>query len=414
MLRALFLLVCLTLLTVGNTQVASAQSAEMPPKTRAETGGATTLEDILRRQRGEDVDMEFRRDALGDAEGGAATTDQLGTLGGASDPELWRALRFGEADITSQVRSPGATLLVQDDGMAWLQFRDGPLQVWGGFALLGMLGLLLLFFLLRGRIQIEAGRSGITIQRFAFIERFAHWLFAGSFILLGLTGLITLFGRNALELFAGQPETYASLRDIYANVAVASKWVHNNVAWAFILGLIMIFVLWVIHNIPSRTDINWMLKGGGLFSKHSHPPAKKFNAGQKIIFWSCVVFGGSIAASGIALLFPFEFPMFQATFDKMRSVGITALPVYGPLPETLTPHAEMMHAQAWHAIMSFLLMVIVVAHIYIGSVGMEGAYDAMGSGEVDVNWAKEHHSLWVEEVEAKSKGAPGRDATPAE
>ena len=261
--------------------------------------------------------------------------------------------------------------------------------------------------------MIEAGRSGVSIQRFAFIERFAHWLFAGSFIILGLTGLITLFGRNAMELFADRPETYAALREVYANVAWVSKWVHNNVAWAFILGLVLIFVLWVVHNIPNRLDINWMMKGGGLFSKHSHPPAKKFNAGQKIIFWSCVIFGGSIAASGIALLFPFELPMFQATFDKLRAVGITSLPFYGPLPETLTPHAEMMHAQAWHAIVSFLLMVIVVAHIYIGSVGMEGAYDAMGTGQVDLNWAKEHHSLWVEEVETKSREAPARDATPA-
>ncbi len=414
MLCRLFLLLCLPLLTLGLPGELTAQEVDAGSEPRAETGGATTLEDILRRQRGEEVDLEFRRDALGDPEGGAATSDQLGTLGGASDPELWRALRFGEADITSQVRSPGATLLVQDDGMAWLQFRDGPLQVWGGYALIGMFGLLLLFFLLRGRIMIEAGRSGVSIQRFAFIERFAHWLFAGSFIILGLTGLITLFGRNAMELFADQPETYAALREVYANVAWASKWVHNNVAWAFILGLILIFVLWVIHNIPNRLDINWMLKGGGLFSKHSHPPAKKFNAGQKIIFWSCVIFGGSIAASGVALLFPFEFPMFQATFDKMRAIGITSLPIYGPIPETLTPHAEMMHAQAWHAIVSFVLMVIVVAHIYIGSVGMEGAYDAMGTGQVDLNWAKEHHSLWVEEVEAKSKEAPGRDATPAE
>lgn len=412
--RGLFLLFFLSVLALNTPLGASAQEAAAEVDERAETGGATTLEDILRRQRGEDVDMEFRRNAIGDPEGGAETSDQLGTLGGASDPELWRALRFGDADITSQVRSPGATLLVQDDGMAWLQFRDGPLQVWGGYALLGMLGLLVLFFVFRGRIMIEAGRSGVKIIRFAFIERFAHWLFAGSFILLGITGLITLFGRNAMELFRDRPETYEALREIYAVVALASKWVHNNVAWAFILGLVMIFVLWVVHNIPNRLDINWMMKAGGLFSKHSHPPAKKFNAGQKLIFWSCVVFGGSIAASGIALLFPFEFPMFQATFDKMRAIGITALPIYGPLPETLTPHGEMMHAQAWHAIMSFVLMVIVVAHIYIGSVGMEGAYDAMGTGEVDLNWAKEHHSLWVEEVEAKKPSLPERDATPAE
>ena len=401
------LAVCLALAAPALAQDAAGETP------RAETGGAQTLEDILRRQRGEEVDLDFRRSATGNPETGAPETAPLGTRGFASDPELWRSLRFGEADVTSQVRGPGTTLLVQDDGMGWLQFRQGPLRVWGGYALLGMIGLLILFFLLRGRIKIEAGRSGEIIQRFAFIERFSHWLFAGSFILLGLTGLTTLFGRAFIGLFKDNPETYETLRGVYANLAWASKWIHNNVAWAFILGLVMIFVLWVVHNLPSRVDINWMLKAGGLFSKHSHPPAKKFNAGQKLIFWSCIILGGSIAASGVALLFPFEYPLFALTFDKLRALGIDALPIYGPLPETLTPHAEMMHAQVWHAIVSFALMVIVIAHIYIGSVGMEGAFDAMGTGEVDLNWAKEHHSLWVEEVQAKAGDAP-KSTAPAE
>lgn len=406
MLRWMYLLAAVSLLGLALPQTAMAQEAGAPAETRAETGGATTLEDILRRQRGEDVDMDFRRENIGDAEGGAATTDQLGTLGGASDPELWRALRFGEADITSQVRSPGATLLVQDSGMAWLQFREGPLSKWGGYFLLGVLAFLALFFLLRGRIRIGAGRSGVTILRFNFVERFAHWLLAGSFILLGVTGLITLFGRKGLIPFIG--------RDAYSTLATLSKWVHNNVSWAFMLALVMVFFLWVLHNIPNRHDLVWFAKGGGIIGS-GHPPAKKFNAGQKIIFWSVIILGASISASGLALLFPFELNMFAATFEKMRAFGITELPIYGPIPETLTPHAEMMHAQVWHAIVSFLLMGIIIAHIYIGSLGMEGAYDAMGSGEVDLNWAKEHHSLWVEEVQSENSSAePPSGATPAE
>lgn len=382
-------------------QDAPATAEEAP---RAETGGATTLEDILRRQRGEDVNLDYRRNATGDPDAGTALTDQLGVRGGASDPELWRALRFGSADITSQVRSPGATLLVQDGGMGWLQFREGPLRLYGGYFLLGMIGLLVLFYLIRGRIKIGAGRSDQTITRFKFVERFAHWLLAGSFILLGLTGLITLFGRKGLIPFIGH--------DAYSILALSSKWIHNNVSWAFMLALVMVFVMWVIHNLPSRTDLNWIAKGGGIFSD-AHPPAKKFNAGQKLIFWSVIVLGGSISASGLALLFPFEINLFAATFEKMRAFGITELPLYGPIPEALTPHSEMMHAQIWHALVSFILMGIIIAHIYIGSVGMEGAYDAMGSGEVDLNWAKEHHSLWVDEELAKASGAPA-DATPAE
>lgn len=401
------LAICLSLGLPVNAQ--EAEKAEP----RAETGGAQTLEDILRRQRGEDVDLEFRRDATGNPETGASVSEQLGTRGFASDPELWRSLRFGEADITTQVRGPGTTLLVQDDGMNWLEFRQGPLANYGRDFLIVVVVLLLIFFLTRGRIKIDAGRSDQRIRRFTSIERFAHWLFAGSFIVLGLTGLITLFGRKFIQMFSGNPATYEAMREGYATLALASKWVHNNVAWAFILGLVMITVLWIVHNLPSRVDINWVMKAGGLFSKNIHPPAKKFNAGQKLIFWSCVVLGGSIAASGVALIFPFEFPMFQLTFDKLRAIGIESLPFYGPLPEVLTPHAEMMHAQGWHAIVSFALMGIVIAHIYIGSIGMEGAFDAMGNGEVDLNWAKEHHSLWVEKVQAKGEGASAQ-TTPAE
>ena len=48
-------------------------------------------------------------------------------------------------------------------------------------------------------------------------------------------------------------------------------------------------------------------------------------------------------------------------------------------------------------------MIMIIAHIYIGSVGMEGAIDAMNSGKVDRNWAKEHHNLWVKEEDEKNK-----------
>jgi formate dehydrogenase subunit gamma len=402
MIRRILVLLAICMTFLPPAAIAQDAATTSP---RVETGGAQTLEDILRRQRGEEVDLEFRRQAVGSPSDDADTTRPLGTLGGASDPELWRAMRFGLADVTSQARNPGATLLVQDSGMEWLQFREGPLRVWGGYFLLAVLGLLALFYLLRGRIRIEAGRSGVTIERFKALERFAHWVLAGSFILLGITGLISLFGRLGLIPLIG--------KQAYANIALASKLVHNNVSWAFMLALILVFVLWVAHNLPSRHDVNWLLKAGGLFSKHSHPPAKKFNAGQKLIFWSVILLGASISVSGLALLFPFELQMFAPTFAKLNAFGLPGLVGMEPLPETLTPHAEMQLSQLWHSIVSFVLMGIILAHIYIGSLGMEGAYDAMGSGEVDLNWAKEHHSLWVEEVQAKASDAP-KAATPAE
>lgn len=398
------LLQTLVLVLVAGFATAQTASEPVAAPDRSATGGAQTLEDILARQRGEEVDNSFRSTLTGDPDAAAELSKQLGTLGGASDPDLWRALRFDEARITASNSGPAATTLIQDGGMRWLQFREGPLATYGGYLLLGTLAALALFYLIRGRIRIDGEKTGRTVERFKSVERFGHWLLAGSFVLLGITGLLSLFGRTVLIPLFGH--------EAFSVLAVGSKWIHNNVSWAFMIALVMIFVMWVVHNLPDRTDLNWLAKGGGIFTK-GHPPAKKFNAGQKLIFWSVIVFGTSISVSGLALLFPFEINMFAATFAKLNSFGVSGALGLGELPTTLAPHEEMQLAQLWHAIVSFVLMAIVLAHIYIGSVGMEGAYDAMGSGHVEEQWAREHHSLWVEEVEAKQAETP-KGATPAE
>ena len=376
-------------LSLALTGVVQAQSPDTQPD-RSATGGAQTLEDIMARQEGLKLDDSFRSDATGDPANAAPPSGQLGTLGGVSDPELWRALRYDTADISTQQRGPAGAVLVQDGGMTWLEFRDGPLRTYGGWLLLGTLAALALFYVIHGRIKIDDGAAGTTVTRFKAIERFGHWLLGGSFILLGLTGLLVLFGRVFLAPTLG--------KKVNAALLIWSKWVHNNVAWAFIAGLVMIFVMWVVHNIPNRTDLVWLSKGGGLLFGHAHPPAKKFNAGQKIIFWSVVLFGGSIALTGVSLLFPFELPLFAKSFEWLNAIGAPGWVGMDPLPTVLAPQEEMQLAQAWHAILAFVLMAIVFAHIYIGSVGMEGAFDAMGSGEVDEAWAEQHHSIWLEEL----------------
>lgn len=386
MIRTYFASLIMCLFALG------AQAQDVTAPDRSATGGAQTLADIMARQDAQAVDDTFRSENTGDPAANADSSQALGTRGGQSDPELWRALRYNSADVTTQSRGPAGDVLIQDSGMWWLKFRQGPLATYGGYLLLGTIGLLVLFFLLRGRIRIDGDKTGRTVTRFKAIERFGHWLMGGAFILLGITGLISLFGRKFIIPLFGH--------DSFALVALASKWVHNNVSWAFMIGLIMVFFMWVLENIPNRHDLRWIAVGGGLMSKGVHPPAKKFNAGQKVIFWSVILFGASISVSGLSLLFPFELPMFAKTFHIMNATGLPQMLGFD-LPTTLTPHAEMQFAQLWHAIMAFVLMAIVIAHIYIGSVGMEGAYDAMGSGEVEEQWAREHHSLWLEEVQAK-------------
>jgi len=334
-----------------------------------------------------------------------ASTAPLGTLGPNSDATLWGALRQGNSFSVSIPDKKSATL-IQSYGVEWQKLRSmkGPLRNYGSMALFGILALLFVFYLVRGRIMVEHGLSGTLIERFKPIERFGHWLLAGSFILLALTGLSMLYGRDLLIPILG--------KENFAAFAAVGKWVHNNVAWAFILGLIMVLVMWAAHNLPTKNDVKWLAQGGGLFSTGVHPPARKFNAGQKIIFWAVILLGASVALSGVSLLFPYELPLFAKTFAILNSLGAEA--VWGvPLATELSPIEEMQYAQIWHSIVGLAMIVVNIAHIYIGTLGMEGAFDAMGTGMVDRNWAEEHHGLWVEEEDAKARDAGGA-AMPAE
>ncbi|SIS51131.1 formate dehydrogenase subunit gamma [Paracoccus saliphilus] len=389
------LLAVLTIIILTLPAAVPAQEAEID---RSATGGAQTLDDILRRQNQQRLDDSFRSDNIG---GEAATVPELGPLGGASDSDLWRAIRYDKADITVSTRNETGKVLVQDGGMWWLEFREGPLVKYGSWLLLGTIVLLVVFYLLRGRVRVEGGMSGHTITRFKFIERMAHWLLAGSFILLGLTGLLSLMGRMFIAPYLG--------REVNASLLQASKFIHNNVAWAFMLGLVMVFVMWVWHNIPNRLDLTWFRYAGGIVGK-THPPAKKFNAGQKIVFWSVILLGGSISLSGLSLLFPYELPLFAKTFGILNDIGLPGWFGMEPLSARMSPQEEMQYAQLWHAIVAFGLMAVIIGHIYIGTLGMEGAFDAMKDGEVDEAWAHQHHSIWLEEEKTRTAGA----ATPAE
>lgn len=313
-------------------------------------------------------------------------------LGNNSDSELWRKVRQGDRfGISTPDKMAG--VLVQSEGDSWRAFRNGPLSVYGGWSLAGIIVLLAVFFLLRGRIRVEEGFSGQNVVRFNGLERFAHWLTAISFIVLGLTGLNMLFGRYVLIPVLG-PEAFAAL-------TLAGKYAHSFVAFGFMAGVVLMIVLWIRDNLPDRYDLVWIAKSGGMFMKGVHPPARKFNAGQKMIFWIVVLGGLSLSVSGISLMFPFDFTLFASTNEIANVFGLGLRTDY-------TPIEEMQLSQNWHAIVALGMIIVIIAHIYIGSLGMEGAFTAMGTGLVDENWAREHHSVWAAdltgEADAVSQG----------
>ena len=385
------------------TQEPGAAPAYEPPGVATEpaSGAATpTLEDILRRQKGLPVDNDARRANTG-FDDALPASDVLGPSGNASDADQWRALRFDTADITTVNHGPAARTLIQDGGMTWLNFRAGPLRIGGALMLVGALALLAAFYLFRGRMRLDHPPTGRRVERFGGVERFGHWLLASSFIVLGITGILSLFGRVLFIPLFG--------KDAYAPVAAAAKWTHDNISWAFMIALVMVTVMWLVNNLPDRTDWQWLKRGGGMFGG-GHPPAKKFNAGQKLIYWAVVIFGTTISLSGLSLLFPFELNLFGKTFGFINDLGILQAVNLPALPADLAPQEEMAWAQIWHASMSLILTAIIFFHIYLGTVGMEGAFDAMGRGDVDEEWAREHHNLWYQKIveEEPEKISEGR------
>jgi formate dehydrogenase subunit gamma len=314
--------------------------------------------------------------------------------GMASGPDasadMWRAIREGGVGRV-QTSNPQAGVMIQSEGDNWRALRNGPLKTYGAWIVLGMIGLLALFFLLRGRIRIASGWSGIMIERFNGIDRFAHWLTATTFVVLAITGLNVMFGRYLLLPLVGA--------EVFGMITLAGKYAHNYLALPFALGLLLMLVLWIGHNIPNRHDVIWLLKGGGMFSSKSHPPARKFNAGQKILFWLVILGGASLVVSGVALMFPFQTALWASTFGFLGDLGID-------VPLAVTPMMEMQLSTLWHGVVALIMIAIILGHIYIGTLGMEGAFSAMGSGKVDLNWAREHHGLWVEEQEGRTSTQP--------
>jgi formate dehydrogenase subunit gamma len=289
------------------------------------------------------------------------------TASSVKEDQLLREVPRIEGQITIPDRRE--RVLIQPEGRTWRYFHEVVLRWFGAIIIVMTVVALAAAYLILGPIRLESGRSGRKVPRFSPFERFVHWTTAVSFILLGLTGLNVTFGKKLLLPLMGP--------DAFSRFSETAKYLHDFMAFPFMFGIALMAALWLKDNVFEPIDWEWLRQGGG-FIKRRHPPARRFNAGEKLVFWLALAAGAAIAASGLLLLFPFY----------------------------LTNIAGMQIAQVMHGVVAMLFVALILGHIYIGTIGMEGAFEAMWTGEVDLNWAKEHHRQWLEEKPAKRNDAP--------
>lgn len=283
---------------------------------------------------------------------------------------------------TSQVTSVDSGVLINKTGEDWRRFRMEMLIPYGAYFIAATLGAIVLFFLLHGKTLMSGGRSGKRIPRFTLNQRTAHWFTVGIFWLLGITGLILLYGRFVLIPLLGA--------EGFSITASACKEMHNLIGPLFLLAILAMLVLYVKDNFFTLVDLKWFSKGGGMFGGHAS--AGRFNAGEKTWFWLVMIFGFALCVTGLILDF--------SVFGQGREI--------------------MALSHVIHGVSALILISISFGHIYLGTIGVEGTLESMTTGYVDESWAKSHHDHWYEEmtsssenIEIAKKAIDGGGANPA-
>jgi formate dehydrogenase subunit gamma len=266
--------------------------------------------------------------------------------------------------IQPQVQYPGSRLTTA--GEAWRQVRNDWIIPYGAALLFVTLLALAIYYFTKGPIRLHGKESGRRIERFTPFERATHWSNAAAFVILALSGIVMAFGQFFLMPWMGST--------LFGWIAYALKNVHNFVGPLFVVTTLFMVVTFIRDNLPRAVDWKWLKSAGGLFGG-KEAPSHRFNAGEKLVFWGGVLFLGLfIIGSGLFL-------------DKL-------------LPGFVYTRGQMQVAHMIHGVSTMLMMAVIMGHIYIGTLGMKGAYKAMRTGYVDETWAKEHHELWYDDVAA--------------
>ena len=275
-------------------------------------------------------------------------------------PQAW-----GSVSERPQYASiPGAETnrLIQGAGREWRLFRNGPLTQGGGWVIVLAIAAIALLYLVKGKVRLHEPPTGRLIERFNAVERASHWTMALSFIFLMLTGIVMFFGKHIILPWLG----YSG----FSWLTIVSKNIHNFVGPLFIFSILVSFLVFVKDNLLRSYDWVWIKRFGGMYSKEE-VPSGRFNGLEKVWFWGgLVLLGVTLGATGLIL----DFPNWNQTREVMQISNII------------------------HVMAAVLFIAGGLAHAYMGTLGVEGAYRAMREGYVDEAWARQHHRLWYEEV----------------
>ncbi|PUE19650.1 formate dehydrogenase subunit gamma [Limnohabitans sp. MMS-10A-160] len=373
--RRLIITLSLSWLALG----AAAQAVAPGAAPAADAAGGVKSANIFQIAPGADADPKYKDQ----------TNAERGQVQPGNNAPMWRQVGQGVTGYSSLPLSqaPEAGNLIQkfvqypgsrltNAGEAWRQVRNQYLIPYGGALLLIVLGAIALFYWRKGTIELHGQETGRKIERFTPFERSAHWANAIAFCALAISGIVMAFGKFFILPVIGTA--------LFGWLTYALKNIHNFAGPLFAVSLVIVIVTFVRDNIPSKEDLTWVLKGGGLVSG-TEVPSHRFNAGEKILFWSGVFFLGLVVvASGLVL-------------DKV-------------IPGLVYERGTMQISHMVHAVATFLMMTMFLGHIYMGTIGMRGAYSAMRDGYVDETWAKEHHELWYDDIKAGK--IPAKRSTP--
>lgn len=358
---------------VGPSQSSGPKSDEVPPAQNAPGLGGIQGQNIL------EVKPEVKRDASADPNYLQQSNGERNRVQPGNNAPMYREVERGVQGFTNYPRDkyPEMGVLIQPPvqypgtkfvtaGEAWRQFRNDWLIPYGGALFLIVLGAIAIFYFTKGPIGHHEARDGTRqIERFTPFERSAHWANAIAFCILAISGLVMAFGRFFLLPVLG--------RTLYGPLTWVLKTLHNFAGPLFAVSLAIIFFTFLRDNWPQKGDLRWLLRAGGIFGRGGEPPSNRFNAGEKLVFWGGVlVLGFFVVSSGL-------------TLDKL-------------LPGIEYTRRTMQYAHIVHNVATVLMMCVFAGHIYIGTVGMRGAYTAMREGWVGEDWAREHHEYWYEDI----------------